>query len=1009
MQNQQPPARHRTTHPVRLPYRLESRSIAILLALACGMAATAQETATVTCQCVADTCVLATGPDDALANFGASPRLFLGGPNRFALFRFDVSELKDAEVVRATLRVYRVTELLTRVGVSTVSGSWVEGTRDGQRRSEMEHTTHAPADGASFRFSCGNPEPSRVQEWAWAGGNLLDVTFGAGGSRWAPAVATFDKQSRWYEIEIPPALLQSIVQGLQPPSLCLVDDFGRGEPLIAISSRETENAPHLVVELRRTARHSSAPPTALVASVDRRGLEWLQFEAPGALGFEVFLASQEPSAATDISHYEKLAAWTLPSPAPTPRKMMLSALRSSSHTHVGVRACESQGDWSEIVWTRLPQRVDRVPPLDAPKLKRHALPTTVTSPFTMDDGPTISMDGRWMRSDARTWWHPTEGPIQLETGRNEFAAFQVVLGGKSGAYRVTLADWKSPGLVEPAPRAEYFKAAYVRARVGQDKYAPDPLIPIQPGEVMNLEFSASTLDSPPVEPSSVEPSGDSEVETAVGAAASPPARVAQVVWIDLYIPRAAAAGTWTSRLIVLCDGATQLDIPLELTVREAVLPDAIAFPIELRSESPPGVMFHKEEYSDAAWKSLYDTHRLAHLHRLTLLVQPYKRNGSLYRGMGPKVVTGEGEPRLDFSDWDARFGRFLDGSAFRDLPREAQPVTHFQLPFHENWPVLLHVEHVRETTPIRDKYHYRPTFTEPKIGQQPNPRADSYIRWPIEQAVSADHGRQNSALLAQFLNHVVDRGWIRTEYQVSLVNHPRRGELSSWWALGAPQTLDDLLALRFFLRPYREAIDGVNGVRARIRQIADDPSVLRGMLDGIADAWLVGPSLSARNYAIFPRSAQEQVWRHEDDVRPEMGLAGIYRWAWDCRLSGATGLTVRQSLGGAQSWENADDAAFVYPGAQAALREPVASMRLKALRRVQQDFEWLELWRKSDASAPAEGYYLGALGQELIERTEAQAIRAVSLTPILRLPPALDTVVFEELRRGMRAKARIPR
>jgi hypothetical protein len=84
-------------------------------------------------------------------------------------------------------------------------------------------------------------------------------------------------------------------------------------------------------------------------------------------------------------------------------------------------------------------------------------------------------------------------------------------------------------------------------------------------------------------------------------------------------------------------------------------------------------------------------------------------------------------------------------------------------------------------------------------------------------------------------------------------------------------------------------------------------------------------------------------------------------------------------------------------------------MRLKALRRAQQDFEWLELWRKSDAFTPAEGYYLGALGQEFIERTEAQALRAVSLTPILRLPPALDTVVFEELRRGMRAKARSPR
>lgn len=972
-----------------------------------GLVASAQEVSTVTCRCVADTSVLATGPDDALANLGASPRLLLGGPNRLALFQFDISELMGAEITRATLRVHRETELLTRVGVSTVSGTWVEGTRDGQRRSEMEHTTHAPADGASFRFSCGNPEPSRVQEWAWAGGNLLDVTFGAGGSRWASVIASFDKQSRWYEIDIPPALIQSIAQGLQPPSLCLMDEFGRGEPIVAVSSRETEKAPHLIVELRRSAKHPSAPPSGLVASVDRRGLEWFQFEAPQALGFEIFLAAQEPNLATDLSHYEKLAPWTLPSPGKTPRRMLLSALRSGFHTHIGVRVCESYGDWSEIVWTRLPPRVDRVPPLDAPKLKRYALPNIVTGPFTMDDGPTLSLDGRWIRSDAKTWWHPTEGPIRLETGRNEFVAFQVVLGGRSGVYRVTLADWQSPGVVEPAPRAEYFKAAYVRARVGQDKYAPDPLIPIQQGEVMNLEFVAAMPDSPPAgPPSDVEEDAVEDTATGVTTTSPSPVRVAQVIWIDLYIPRAAAVGTWSSRLIVLCDGATQLDIPLELAVREAVLPDTIGFPIELRSEAPPGVVFHKEEDSDAAWKALSDAHRLAHLHRATLLVQPYKRNGSLYRGLGPKVVPGGSAPRLDFSEWDERYGRFLDGSAFRDLPREAQPVTHFQLPFHENWPVLLHVEHTQEATPIRDKYHYRPTFTEPKSGQQPNPRADSYIRWPIELAVSAEHGKQNRALLRQFLDHLVERGWTRPEYHVSLVNHPRRGEISSWWSLGAPQVVDDLLALRYFLRPYREAIVEVSGVRARIRQTADDPSVLRGMLDGIADAWLVGTSLATRNYAVFPRSAQEQVWRHEDDIRPEMGLAGVYRWAWDGRLSGATGLTVRQSLGGAQSWERADDAAFLYPGAQAALREPVASMRLKALRRAQQDFEWLELWRKSDAAAPAEGYYLGVLGQELIERTEAQVMRAVTLTPILRLPPALDTVVFEELRRGMRTKAR---
>ncbi|MBL8877923.1 MAG: DUF4091 domain-containing protein [Phycisphaerales bacterium] len=988
--------------------------------------ASAQEVTTTAVRCVADTCVLATGADDAMANFGANRRLFLGGPGRYALFKFDLDELAGAEIVGAKLRVFRESELLTRVGVSTLAVPWIEGTRDDVRRSESEHPEHPTSDGASFRFARNSGDPEQVMEWAWAGSCFADAVFGNGGSRWASTIASFDKQHRWYEIDVPTTLVQAMVDKLQTPTLCLVDEFGRGEPMIAIASRETDQAPQLIVQSRRTAKVASAPPKNLTASTDWRGLEWLRFDAPTAIGFEIFLSTQEPASQADRSKFETLAAWALPSPGATTRSVMLSAFRGGVHGHVGVRTCDAHGEWSAVVWSALPQRIDHAPTMDVPKLKRYDLPTAVTSSFTMDDGPSISMDGRWMRAEPKTWWHPTEGPIQLEAGANEFVAFQVVLAGGPGTYRVTLADWNSPGAAQPAPRVDYFKTGYVRARMGKDKFAPDPLIPIKAGESLRLELNADMLNSPPT-PSTSAPAADAATQPATTQSA--PQRVLQTVWIDLYVPRGIAAGTWTTRVIVLRDGATQLDIPLELSVLRSALPDQLSYPIELHSDAPPGMTFLKDEKSDAAWALLNDTHRLAHAHRTTLTMQPYKRDGSLFAGFGPTVVTSGDAPRLDFSEWDEHFGRFLDGSAFRDMPREGQPVTHMMLPFYENWPVLLRTEHAPDRTPLRDRYHYRPTYAEPKSGQPPNPQPTAYLRWPIETAVSKEHGEQSGELLAQFLDHLRDRGWSRPEYYISLSNQPRRGEMSSWWALGAPQVIDDFAALRFFLRPYHDAIgsnrpaaaavseaalrksdgggkgDAREQIRARIRQNMEDPTTSRGLLDDVVDEWLVGASLSSRNYAIFPRSERSLLWRIEDDVRPEMGLSGIYRWAWDGLLSGATGLVVRQSLGSPESWEKAEDGAFLYPGGPVASREPIASMRLKGLRRAQQDFEWLALWRAADGAKTPEGYYLGVLGQALIERTSAQTIRATTLVPILRLPPALDTVVFEELRRGLRAKA----
>src|SRR4029077_8932728 len=77
-----------------------------------------------------------------------------------------------------------------------------------------------------------------------------------------------------------------------------------------------------------------------------------------------------------------------------------------------------------------------------------------------------------------------------------------------------------------------------------------------------------------------------------------------------------------------------------------------------------------------------DYYRLAHKHRTVLNRVPYHQNGSVSAGCAPNW---DGQ-KLDWAEWDKRFGPYFDGSAFDDLPRRGVPIERFYLPLHENWP-----------------------------------------------------------------------------------------------------------------------------------------------------------------------------------------------------------------------------------------------------------------------------------------------------------------------------------
>jgi hypothetical protein len=85
---------------------------------------------------------------------------------------------------------------------------------------------------------------------------------------------------------------------------------------------------------------------------------------------------------------------------------------------------------------------------------------------------------------------------------------------------------------------------------------------------------------------------------------------------------------------------------------------------------------------------------------------------------------------------------------------------------------------------------------------------------------------------------------------------------------------------------------------------------------------------------------------------------------------------------------------------------PAASGRLKTLCRLQEDFEWLELFLKACAKKGVpRGYGLSAVALRLVEAGGARPTGDGHLLPVVGFPGRSDGVTVEELRRGLRKAA----
>ena len=363
-------------------------------------------------------------------------------------------------------------------------------------------------------------------------------------------------------------------------------------------------------------------------------------------------------------------------------------------------------------------------------------------------------------------------------------------------------------------------------------------------------------------------------------------------WLaEIYVPKSAQAGRQTIRIAKACE--------VSLEVWDFALPDRLSFVPQMNAYGLP-----------AAQEVAY--YRLAHEHRCCLNCLRYSWQGRIAAGCAPRTAA---DGSWDWTAWDRRFGPLLDGSAFADLHRRAEPVDFFYLPLNENWPM----DHERA---------YRGGY------------------W-IETAYPDSYWAEFRAASGEFARHVAEKGWADTTFEFYLNNKVYfKADRGAWskcsapWIFDEPVNTQDFWALRRFGREFLAATNGAKNLVFRCD--ISRPEWQRDLLDGICGEEVVSGSLRPYRDRILARQARfgQQVLMYGSPNKIGTPHLQSSAWCLDAWCLGADGVVPWNTIGTAKSWIEPDQTSLIYPTEQG----PLPSLRLKAFCYGQQLVEYLAIF-----------------------------------------------------------------
>jgi len=865
-------------------------------------------------------------------NYGGSSQLKLKSYQEMALLAFDAASLKGKEVKRATLHI-RLSgkERLLRVTTSSVRASWKEGRGNGE----------SPTDGAATFLKQQHPQ----RGWGLLGGDLTAVTLGGGGSVWGSAEASLPDAQGWQAIEIAPQVMAEMVTGVSDGFL-LFDDVGtewallegkyttRPFPNRFFHSREAaaDARPYVTVCLGE-ADTMGPPSPALPGSIDlgqipregeaTKGKEeargHLQVISPSMVALRwplpVEQVAEEGKIAVPVmaglrgtlkyadGHAEPIAedAWSLVQQQGEwlgELRLLKSQLRSDEHgALVAMEAVQMDAAGNES-----PKALVKV----QGKLPAAAMPKIQLAEIPAEANAKVTALPKWENVqvavvDSMDKVHPTS--LKFTPPQEE-----------KYLLRNPLWDAETKTISLSAARGEIV-SAQVLLLSPEGKAFPEGKLSIAWKEAdlkksMQAEFlQLKTVKSPKLgevfdpaipltgSPSALLPAAQGE-------------RCVPLV-LELWVPPTTSAGKHEGMLQLQGESGT-LEIAVELNVWNFSLPDRLSFLAEMNCYGLP--------------ENEVDYYRLAHRHRTVLNRVPYSQGGQVADGCAP-VVRPDGT--LDFSAWDKRFGPILDGSAFKDLPRAGMPVDCFYLPLHENWPATM-------------QEHYRGSY------------------W-ADEGFSAEYWKQFEIAAEQFTAHLQKNHYQRTLFHLFL-NNKNNFKQNGWqrgsspWLLDEPAHFQDFWALKMFgeagLRGRNRALAGKSDpIQLLYRCDISRPQWQRDSLDEVLGYNVIagGPFLAYREEILRRKTQFQQVIvAYGTPNHPDQSNVQGAAWCVDAWRLGADGIVPWQTIGNAQSWQQADETSLLYPAKNTNNRStaplPVPSIRLKSYLRGEQDVEYLTLY-----------------------------------------------------------------
>jgi len=395
----------------------------------------------------------------------------------------------------------------------------------------------------------------------------------------------------------------------------------------------------------------------------------------------------------------------------------------------------------------------------------------------------------------------------------------------------------------------------------------------------------------------------------------------QAAWVDLRIPKGMPAGEYLGSFTITADRATKVEVPVRLTVWDFDIPDRLS----VRAEAPlyratiPGA-WRVGERDEQALKIERQFFLQARAHRFT----PYVYD------TWPDIK-GEGKDiQVDWAFHDQRFGPYLDGSAFEDRV----PLESYHIPIDTYWPSP------REWADTKPDVYY------------------ARIR----------------AVLEQFDKHFAEKGW-----------SPRMHVFF--------QGLDEPSREEQFAK-IKKLAEVVHAASKRIKMRHDfytamrrDPAAFIRNFEGFIDIW----NISGCFYAVAPLQAQQakgkECWFYQGS-EPWIGgenldnvALGLRTWAWIAwkyRVDGwhnwcsgrwsSENIFLYPNNGGTrQAWRPNSNGVMFYPGAVFGVDELWPSIRLKAYRRGNTDYEYMAILKNANAPDKADAIVNGLIRSALGE------------------------------------------